>query len=383
MGKIAVVTDVNTVEVREYPVPDAADDGLVIKIETCSICGSDKFNLTSKPAGPRPIGHEFVGRIVSIGANANQTIHCFNGQLALGDRIVVYPHVTCGGCEICLTYGNGNCICQNDWMYGGKKLDPKKKLNSIPSEYPYFKGGFAEYVYIVPNTFVWKVPDDMPSTVAVLLDPCAVAMRAVEQTMTTIGALDEGTSVTSRALIIGAGPIGIMAGMILRTMGVEQLLFTDFNDQKLGNAKEISGADDVVNLSGLTLEEKIAKVKDVTSGGPNIIIAAANSPTAAYEGLQMIRPLGTYVEIGAINKGASPDGPVLANNILFKKNAHITSVVANTPTCFNRSFSMLKRWRQLPFQRLITHEFNRLEDLVPTSMHMSDPDYLKGVLVWK
>ncbi len=379
MAKIAVIKDVLDVEIQEYPIPEPLDDGLVIKVEAAAICGSDQHNLTTKPAKPRTIGHEFLGKIVAMGKNANEAIHSYGGTLNIGDRIVVYPHITCGKCDVCMTYGNGVCVCDNDFMYGGGKVNTSDIKNNDPTVWPHFKGGFAEYVHIFANTYVWKVPDDMPAKIGVLLDPCAVAMRAVEQVMTSIGGLAEGYSISSRCLIIGAGPIGIMAGMILKEMGVEQLVYLDFLDEKLENAKAISGADMVINTSKLTLEQKVALVQEATCGGPNIVIGAANHPSATIEGLHMIRKLGTYVEIGAINA----DTPTLSNRLVFKKNVHLTSVSANTPACFNRTMRFLMRWKEIPFEKLVTHEFHTLEGLVPTAKLMANPDYLKGVLTFE
>ena len=159
-----------------------------------------------------------------MGPKANEAIHCYGGELKVGDRIAVYPHISCQHCDVCMTYGNGICSCDNDFIYGGMLDRREGPMNADPTVWPHFKGGFGEYVHIFPNTFVWKVPADMPSKVAAILDPMAVAMRAVEQAMTSIGGLDEGISTTSTCLVIGAGPIGIMTGMILKAMGC--LLYT-------------------------------------------------------------------------------------------------------------------------------------------------------------
>ena len=64
---------------------------------------------------------------------------------------------------------------------------------------------------------MWKIPDNMPSKIAVLLDPTAVAVRAIEQTMTSMGGLNEGFSTTSTVLIVGPGAIGILTGCLLYT----------------------------------------------------------------------------------------------------------------------------------------------------------------------
>ena len=385
MAKLVTIDGYYKTSIHEYPVPHPVDDGLVIKVNAAAICGSDQHHIRNQdPHKPGCVGHEFVGTIVEMGPKANDAIHCYGGEMKVGDRIAVYPWITCQKCNSCMTYGNGICgVCDNGFIYGGMRPGSEGLLNHDPDVWPHFKGGFGEYVHIFPNTFVWKVPADMPSKVAAILDPMAVAMRAVEQAMTSIGGLDEGISTTSTCLVIGAGPIGIMTGMILKAMGVEKLIMSDFMDLKLENAKNISGADVVLNMAGLSTEEQIQKVMDVTDGlGANVVISAANAAPAAIAGLQMVRKLGTYVEIGmAGGLGEMPAMDVHFHDIVFSRNVHITSVVANGPSTFDRAFRFLKRWKQLPIEKLITHEFHTFEDFLPTLKLMPNPDYIKGVLI--
>ena len=382
MGKIALNTGYYSMEVKEYPVPEAKDDGAVIKIETFCICGSDQHFVKmpgSHPGGTE--GHEFMGRVISLGANANKTLHVYGGELKVGDRIVVYPHITCGKCPSCLTYGDGVCgVCDDDYIYGGVfNLDTNKPLNHQAEQWPHFKGGFSEYCYLFPGTYVWKVPEDMPGEVAALLDPCAVAMRAVEQVMTSIGGTGEGFSLTSRCVVIGAGAISIMTAMILKSMGAKQVIITDFFDEKLAKAKEIANVDITVNVAKMTGDERVAKILELTDGGAEVVINGANHPSTCVEGLQVVRKLGYYVEIGnALDFGRGLKSEINIPLVVFERNAHITSVVANTPQCFNRAFEYLKRWRELPFQKLITHRFTKLEDIIPVMKQMGNPDFIKA-----
>lgn len=386
MGKLAVNTGYYSMEVKEYPVPEAREDGLVIKIETFCICGSDQHFVKLKEPHPTGVeGHEFMGRIISMGSKANETLRIYGGELKVGDRIVVYPHITCGKCDSCRTYGDGVCgVCDNDFIYGGVFEQEREMLNHNADLWPHFKGGFSEYCYIFPGTYVWKVPEDMPGEIAALLDPCAVAMRAVEQTMTNVGGLAEGFSITSRCLIIGAGAIGIMAAMILKQMGARQVLITDFVDKKLEYAKEIANVDVALNVSEMTTDERVAKITELTEGGANIVINCANHPSSCIEGLRMVRKLGTYVEIGnAMDFGAGIISEVNIPAVVFEKNAHITSVVANTPSCFDRAFKFLQRYKELPFDKLITHRFTSLDDIIPVMKKMADADFIKAACTFE
>lgn len=381
-GKTLVITGPYEVDIKEYPVPKAADDGLVIQVEAALICGSDGHFIKVKPDAPFCDGHEFAGKIVSMGKDANRFIHCYGGDLKPGDRIAVYPHITCGKCPSCMSHGAGICgVCDDDFIYGGPsphQNDPGVP-NTNPDLYPHFKGGFGDYVYIYPETFVWKIPDDMPGEIAALMDPVAVAMRAIEMAMTESGTLQEGISTKTHALVIGAGPIGIIAAMILRHMGVEQLVITDMIDSKLEKARELARVDRAVNLSGMTDQECIQAVIQATDGGADLVLQCANHWSATLQGLKMVKKLGTYIEVGLpMSMLNTHEVTVSLPQLIFESNARICGLIANSPSTFDSAFRLLKKHREIPFGELITHRFDKLEDYLYTIRKMPEEGYLKG-----
>lgn len=386
-GKTLVITGPYEVDIKEYPVPKAADDGLVIQVEAALICGSDGHFIKVKPDAPFCDGHEFAGKIVSMGKDANRFIHCYGGDLKLGDRIAVYPHITCGKCPSCMSHGAGICgVCDDDFIYGGPsphQNDPGVP-NTNPDLYPHFKGGFGDYVYIYPETFVWKIPDDMPGEIAALMDPVAVAMRAIEMAMTESGTLQEGISTKTHALVIGAGPIGIIAAMILRHMGVEQLVITDIIDSKLEKARELARVDRAVNLSGMTDQECIQAVIQATDGGADLVLQCANHWSATLQGLKMVKKLGTYIEVGLpMSMLNTHEVTVSLPQLIFESNARICGLIANSPSTFDSAFRLLKKHREIPFGELITHRFDKLEDYLYTIRKMPEEGYLKGAYIPK
>ena len=351
-------------------------------MEAALICGSDGHFIKVKPDAPFCDGHEFAGKIVSMGKDANRFIHCYGGDLKPGDRIAVYPHITCGKCPSCMSHGAGICgVCDDDFIYGGPsphQNDPGVP-NTNPDLYPHFKGGFGDYVYIYPETFVWKIPDDMPGEIAALMDPVAVAMRAIEMAMTESGTLQEGISTKTHALVIGAGPIGIIAAMILRHMGVEQLVITDMIDSKLEKARELARVDRAVNLSGMTDQECIQAVIQATDGGADLVLQCANHWSATLQGLKMVKKLGTYIEVGLpMSMLNTHEVTVSLPQLIFESNARICGLIANSPSTFDSAFRLLKKHREIPFGELITHRFDKLEDYLYTIRKMPEEGYLKG-----
>ena len=147
--KAAVLTKRHTIEVMDVQMPECGRDGMIIKLEAASICGTDLHLFEEDPAYPVILGHELCGRVVEMGPDAAKSMRCYTGEVKLGDRICLYPWVVCGTCENCLTYGIGACgVCDNSFVYGvpyeslGFGGAPIRS-NSI-YEAPYIKGGFGE-----------------------------------------------------------------------------------------------------------------------------------------------------------------------------------------------------------------------------------------------
>ncbi|MDO4272785.1 MAG: alcohol dehydrogenase catalytic domain-containing protein [Eubacteriales bacterium] len=382
-GKLAVFRGPYDITIEEYKLPEVKEDGILIKVEAASICGSDGHGVKMTPDEPCTIGHEFAGRIIAMGEKANESIYSFGGPLKVGDRIVPYPWITCGTCPDCLEQGNGVCmICENGFCYGGRDTMGTSKITASVEDAPHFKGGFAEYVYIFPGTYVWKIPEDMPSTIASLLDPLAVAVRAVEMAQTEAGVPGESLNTSTQAVVIGAGAVGILTAMILKIQGCQKVIVTDFKKEKLQLAKEISGCDEVLDSSTMSLEERISKIRTLTGQGPHLVIQCANSTRASIEGLQMVRKLGTYIEVG-VPFGFGEEFKIDLPRLAFSKNVRINSLVANSPRVFHKAFHLLERHTKYPFFKLFTHKFYCLEDLLPTIGKMGDSDYIKGIMILK
>jgi len=233
-GKVVAFIGPCCLETREYPIPDIVDEAILLKIEAAGICGSDGRIIKGTPIEPTCIGHEFAGRIVKMGSRATDSMHVYGGPLKIGDRIVPCPWLTCGACDGCLRYGPGvSMICENGFCYGGSETIGKSRVSAGVASFPHFKGGFAEYTYLFPGTYVWTIPEHMPSEIAVLLDPMAAAVRAIDMTQTESGAMTEGLNTSSSVVVIGAGAIGTMVALILKIMGVEKVILTNTSQAKL------------------------------------------------------------------------------------------------------------------------------------------------------
>lgn len=192
---------------EEVPVPQIGINDVLIKIHKTAICGTDihifKWDDWAKKTIPVPmaIGHEFVGRVASVGSN----VHDFKP----GDLVSGEGHVVCGHCRNCLA-GRLH-LCPNTSGVGVNR-----------------PGCFVEYLAI-PQTNVWYCDPAIPTDVLSCFDPLGNATH----TALSFPVLGEDV------LITGAGPIGIMATAIARHAGARYIVITDCNSYRLDLARKM------------------------------------------------------------------------------------------------------------------------------------------------
>jgi D-arabinose 1-dehydrogenase-like Zn-dependent alcohol dehydrogenase len=150
-------------EIREYPLPDPTPGCVLVKMEVSGICGTDKHTYqgyTGQYGGggtprtvPFPIiqGHENVGTIAAIGGDGRYMD--FEGvPLKTGDRVIVGPNVSCGTCY----------YCRHDFPYYCCEITVDYGNNISAGNPPHLFGGWSQYLYVVPGSFMVRVPDDLP-----------------------------------------------------------------------------------------------------------------------------------------------------------------------------------------------------------------------------
>lgn len=384
--KAAVWCGEKDIRVMDVKLPECKDDGMIIKVNATSICGTDLHVYTHKPAIPTILGHEICGTIVEIGKNANKTIKCFTGEMKVGDRINLYPWITCGTCVNCLEYGVGaSGLCENSFVYGlpyeELGMGGRAVMSSSIEEAPYIKGGFSEYLYILPGTFIWQVPDDMPDSIASLLDPMSVAMRTVELAQRTPGVFEDSFNLNSTVLVNGDGQIGALTAACARTLGVKNIIISGGRWERLELAKKISGADCIMNYHDQSLEERKEIVNSYTNGkGADVIFQCAGTANAFREAISFLKAVGTFVEAGNIAESVPVSFDPARD--LCCKHATYVGMSVNTPNTFNKGFQMLRKWRELHLEELFTHRCT-IDTLLDTLNESKSPSYMKGLVEFK
>ena len=239
--KAAVFEGVGNLKIKEVDVSVVENpDELILEVEVCSICGTDVHIMKVPPgyeAKPGTIlGHELVGKVVEKGEGVK--------TLEIGDRVVTNPDLYCGICRYCR-----------------KKL-PNECENIIPMGIE-ADGGFAEYVKITEKV-AHKINENLPAEIAAFAEPLACALNGMNKIKVEFG---------ESALIIGAGPIGLLFTQLLKAAGVNPVIVSEPTELRQEYARKC-GADYVVNPFQTNLGKY---VKDIIDIGVDVAVDAVGS----------------------------------------------------------------------------------------------------------
>ena len=361
-------------EIREYPLPEPAAGCVLIRMEMSGICGTDKhtFQGYTTQYGGRALefpiiqGHENVGTIAAIGGDG--TYADFEGvALREGDRVVVGANVTCGQCYYCRHDFPYYC-CEKTADYGN---------NLSAKNPPYLFGGWSQYMYVVPGSFLVKVPDDLPSEVAVLTEIFAVSV-GLDRAKQMSSFPNESFRFDDTVVVLGVGPLGMCFLMKARMLGAGTIIAVDKSEYRLNFAKRL-GADFAVNVGTMSKEERLRMVKDLTHGrGADMVIECAGVPQAVPEALEMLRVGGLLVEAG--NFSDLGEVPISPHRHICAKNARILGVGGEEPAAYGPSMRQMARYmKNYPLREFVTHRYG-LRDVDAAMKKSVEAESMKVVL---
>ena len=324
--------------VEEVQVPRELEAGaLLVKIEVCSICGTDVHlahgALAIKVNLPVILGHEMVGRVIEVGPHAN--IDSMGQHVKVGDR-VIWAHSYCGHCFQC-TQAKQPYLCINKRMYMYESME----------KHPFLMGGFAEYGYVLPTSGRVKVPDDVDSTLASL---SSCAFRSVMNAFDQIG----GISSSDTVVIQGAGPLGILATGVARIRGAKKVITIGAPEQRLSLATDF-GADEVLSVTGMDTAERLERVKALTQGrGGDVVFDFSGVPGAFAEGMDLVRSGGRYMVAGQTSKGKIEFQP----SLITLKNVHLQGSISADISHYHKALEFISQHQHsLPFGRMLTNRY--------------------------
>ncbi|MGW7824750.1 zinc-dependent alcohol dehydrogenase [Streptomyces puniciscabiei] len=352
----------NRLELVTPPMPEPPAGGLLLEVTANGICGTDLHLLSREPKRPFVLGHEIVGRIVAFGAGHDRR-DADDRPLTEGDQAALFPWVPCRWCWACRRFGPAAATCTEAFVYGIPLEDIGLQGRTPAGEGPALTGGFGRHLAVLPGTYLWRVPNDMPTGIASLLDPLGVAVRSVDLARTGSGTWDETITADATAVVLGAGPVGLLTGLVLRSAGVGTVIVSGSRPGRLAAARDV-GMDLVLDTAATDADDRRRAVLDVTGGrGADVVIDAASKPAALKEALGMVRRMGTVVEAGNIvpSGDAVTIDPALD---ICQRNIRLLGMSHNPPRSFSAAMALLARHRTIPFDRLLTHvrAFDRIDD---------------------
>ena len=184
-----------------------------------------------------------MGIVAELTPKARHELEFYHQELKEGDRVVMCCDVMCGHCYSAATAGDSRC--DNFWTYG---------LTRGCEQPPHLFGGWAEYMYITPGTFVYKVPEGLPPEIAVLTEPFACTF-GLDRIRDFASQPSEGFCAGDTVVILGLGPIGLLHTAKARMLGAGQIIGIDRSSYRLAMGKEFT-ADHLINADETTSEER-------------------------------------------------------------------------------------------------------------------------------
>lgn len=281
----ATLYGANDLRVVEHDLGPLAEGMVRIAFGAGGVCGSDMHYFSHGRTGdfvvrsPLILGHEIAGTVAAIGDSVT--------GVKAGDRVAVNPSRWCGSCGHCR---NGRLnLCEDVYFMGSA------------SKTPHMQGGFASLFDATPAQCV-RVPDHVPFRVAALAEPLAVCLHAVKRA---------GNVLSRHALIVGAGPIGLLTMIAARHAGLARATVADIACGPLEYAARL-GADETIDVEA----QADALIGRAGSAAIDIAFEASGTAAGLATAIQAVRRGGTVVQIGNLPGGVLP---VPANAVMAKE----------------------------------------------------------------
>jgi L-gulonate 5-dehydrogenase len=302
----------------ERPEPSApGPHQVLVAPEAVGICGSDYHFFAgelSEAAGgsqfPRVQGHEVGARVMALGPECES-------ELAVGQRVALWPLRACGQCYPCSVGRPNTC---DAFELIGIHVD----------------GGLQELL-CVPDDQVFPIGVDEPG-LAALAEPVSIAVRAVNRARVASG---------ERVVVLGAGPIGQCICLVARERGAE-VLVVDLQESRLALSR-LMGAETLV-WTGLGAVVGAARAWG-GPGGPPVSIDATGAPAAVRAMVDMVASAGRAVQVGM-----SGDEVTLRLGSLTEKELDLLGVSCCGAGEFGEAVAVVERNADI-LERLISHRF--------------------------
>ncbi len=280
--------DIRVETIQDPSIIDSGD--VIVKVGLCAICGSDLHVYHEHERGldhGTAMGHEFMGEVVDVGKNVK--------RLTKGDQVMSPFSVSCGRCFYCVNGLTSRCVSSQlfGWVEKGKGLH----------------GGQAEFVRVpLAESTLMRVPDGMTDEDALLLGDIIPTGYFC--------ALQASIKPKETYVVVGCGPVGLMAIIGAIEQGAENVFAIDTLEDRLNMATRFGAIPVNANSS-----DAIETVRMATAGrGADAVMEAVGNVATGRLSYDLVRPGGIISMVGVCNDVHMPFSPVEAynKNLTFK-----------------------------------------------------------------
>lgn len=249
--------------------PALAAGEVRLEIASASVCGSDAAFFEKGDAGggltmtyPRTMGHEVAGTVLEVGPQVE--------GVRVGSRVAVEPHLQCGDCFFCRNSMGHNCASIGIL---GVTVD----------------GGFAERM-VIQSRSCFALPDEIEFDIAALMEPAGCAVHAILRTRDDVR--------DQSVLVLGAGPIGLVAAQLVRSLGAREVLVVEPNEYRRTMAAQMgftaigSGIEPLEHARSTTRARR----------GFDLSLECSGHPDAYQSAVAAVRREATVVALGLVKK---------------------------------------------------------------------------------
>lgn len=313
-----VLERIRELSLRDIDLPLAVGPGdLRIRIDTVGVCGSDVHYYTHGRIGPfivnepMVLGHEAAGTVVEVGSAVT--------GFKPGDRVCMEPGIP--------------DLTSRASKLGLYNVDPSVVFWATPPVH-----GCLTPEVVHPAAFTFKLPDNVSFAEGAMVEPFAVGLQAAAKARIAPGDV---------AVVIGAGPIGIMVALAALAGGCSRAVIADLVDEKLAIAGRYPGITPV-NIRRDKLADAVAR--ETGGWGADVVFEASGSPRA-FEGIFALpRPGGCLVLVGM------PVEPVAFDVVSAAAKEIRIETIFRYANVFDRALAMISSGR-VDLKPLISHTF--------------------------
>ncbi|WP_164753632.1 MULTISPECIES: zinc-dependent alcohol dehydrogenase family protein [unclassified Mesorhizobium] len=258
---------VGDITLRDVDMPDIGADELLVRIEACGVCGTDRHLFHGEFPCTPPVtpGHEFSGIVEAIGTSVS--------GFAIGDRVTGDPNIACGRCAHCHA-GQVN-LCTNLCAIGIHR-----------------DGGFADYLAL-PQKQAFVLPAGLNPLHGAFCEPLGCCLHGVD-----LAGIKPGSSV----VVLGGGVIGLLTVQLARLAGATTIILSTRQASRRALAEDL-GATATIDPTATDVIDAIAGPAGLAPGGVDVVFECAGVRETVEQSMRLARAGGTVVTVGVTPQG--------------------------------------------------------------------------------